>query len=139
MYNRQKLIKKSTNRPQIKQHRPNIDQKSTKNRPKINQNQPRIDQKSTKNRGLEGSGAGLEASWAVLGDPKRLWRHLGPSWRHLGGVLEASWAVLGRERWPTWVQLGFQNGAKIDSKSTQTLLNFMMSLGIDNFRLCNTF
>ena len=31
-----------------------------------------------------------------------------------GAVLEASWAVLGRERWPTWDQLGVQNGAKID-------------------------
>ena len=56
----------------------------------------------------------MEASWAVLGDPKRLWRHLGSSWRRLGivlegtlralglswerlgGVLGASWAVLGR-------------------------------------------
>ena len=54
-----------------------------------------MDQTSITNRGLEGSGADLEASWAVLGDPKRLWRHLGPSWTRLGGVLEASWRGLG--------------------------------------------
>ena len=98
-------------------------------------NQSKIDQKWTnnrstiaKNRGLEGSGAGLEASWAVLGDPKRLWRHLGLSWRRLGGVLEASgileasWAVLDRERWPTWFQLGSKrspNQLKIDPKIDQ--------------------
>ena len=37
-------------------------------------------------RGLEGSGASLEASWASLGDPRRLESHLGPSWRRLGGL-----------------------------------------------------
>ena len=36
----------------------------------------------------------MEASWAVLGDPKRLWRHLGLSWKRLGGVLEVSWGIL---------------------------------------------
>ena len=44
----------------------------------------------------------LEAPWAVLGDPKRLWRHLGPSWRRLGGVLEGSWRPLGL----SWERLG---------------------------------
>ena len=37
----------------------------------------------------------MEASWAVLGDPKRLWRHLGLSWKRLGGGLEGSWRGLG--------------------------------------------
>ena len=39
------------------------------------------------NRGPEGSGAGLEASLAVLGHPGRFWRHLGSSWRGFGGLL----------------------------------------------------
>ena len=38
-------------------------------------------------RGLEGSGAGLEASWAILGHPGRLWKRLGPSWKRLGSLL----------------------------------------------------
>ena len=50
------------------------------------------------------SKASLEASWTVLE----------ASWRRLGGVLEASWAVFGLERWPTWLELGPQNGAKIN-------------------------
>ena len=29
-----------------------------------------------------------EASWAVLGDPKLFWKHLGPSGRRLGSVLD---------------------------------------------------
>ena len=73
----------------------------------------------------------MEASWAVLGDPKRLGRHLGLSWRRLGGVLEASWAVLGRERRPTWLQLGSQNGAKMAKKLILTSIISMMPLGID--------
>ena len=90
----------------------NIEHKWTKHRSKI-----------AKNRGLEGSGAGLEASWAVLGDLGRSkasleasWTVLEASWRRPGEVLEASWAVLGRERWPTWLQLGSQNGAKNEVK-----------------------
>ena len=39
------------------------------------------------NRGLEGSGAGLETSWAILGHPGRFWKRLGPSWKRLGGLL----------------------------------------------------
>ena len=37
-------------------------------------------------RDLEGSGAGLEASWAILGHPGRLWKRLGPSWKRLGSL-----------------------------------------------------
>ena len=66
------------------------------------------------NRGLEGSRAGLEASWAALGVPRRFWYILS----RLGGVclgkvLEASWTVLGRERWPTGLQFSPQSAAKI--------------------------
>ena len=70
-------------------------------------------------RGLEGSGAGLEASWAILGHPGRLWKRLGPSWKRLGSVLEASWAVLGRKSWPTWLQDGSQNGGQIYKKQAK--------------------
>ena len=66
------------------------------------------------NRCLEGSRAGLEASWAILG-------RLGRFWRRLGGLLEASWALLGSKRWPTWLQVACQNGAKIDQESIQKL------------------
>ena len=68
-------------------------------------------------RGLEGSGAGLEASWAILGHPGHLWKRLGPSWKRLGSVLEASWAVLGRKKLPTWLQGGSQNGSQIYKKT----------------------
>ena len=64
------------------------------------------------------------------GSQMRLGRSLGPSWRRLGGVLKASWAVLGRKRWPTSPQVGSQNGAKIDKKSIQKSINFLMPLGI---------
>ena len=55
-------------------------------------------------------GPGGTGSWDVLGGV------LGGSQKRLGGVVEASWAVLGRERWPTWLQLGFQNGAPSDAR-----------------------
>ena len=55
----------------------------------------------------------MEASWAVLGDPKRLWRHLGLSWRRLGGVLEGSWRLLG----PSWGENSDQHGSKLAFKT----------------------
>ena len=101
-----------------------------KNQKKIDQkspnNQSKMDKKSIQNRpklrsgGIRGRFGGLLGR---LGRSKALWRHLGPSWRRLGGVLEASWAVLGREKWPTWLQLGppkrSQNQLKIDTKIDQ--------------------
>ena len=78
---------------------PKIDQNSIKNGAKI-------DQKSLK----------IEV-WEA---PGQVWRRLGPSWaiqsvfgsilERLGGVLEGSWAGWGRERWPTWLQLGVLGG-----------------------------
>ena len=57
-------------------------------------------------RGLEGSGAGLEASWAILGHPGRLWKRLGPSWKRLGSLL----GRLGAEK-------GGQHGSKLATKT----------------------
>ena len=53
------------------------------------------------------------ASWAVLGDPKRLWRHLGLSWKRLGGVLEGSWRPLGR----SLAEKGGQHGSNLVPKT----------------------
>ena len=47
-------------------------------------------------------------------------------------ILEASWAVLGRKRWPTWLQLGSQNGSNIDRKSIPRCLP-MLSSFFDRF------
>ena len=80
-----------------------------KRQSKINHKSTNKQSKIVKNRGLEGSGAGLEASWAVLGDPKRLWRHLGPSLKRLGVVLEGSWRPLGR----SLAENGGQHGSKL--------------------------
>ena len=47
-------------------------------------------------------------------------------------ILEASWAVFGRKRWPTWLQLGSQNGSNIDRKSIPRCLP-MLSSFFDRF------
>ena len=102
----------------IDQNRLKIDQTSTKNRSK---NQPKIDQKSTQ---INQESTKNRPKIEVWKAPGQVWRRLGPAWAiqgvlraildRFGTVLEASWAVLGRERWPTWDQLGIQNGAKIN-------------------------
>ena len=56
---------------------------------------------------------------------------LGASWEPVAAVLEGFWAVLGRERLPTWFQVGPQNGAKINQKSIPKSIIFLMPLGID--------
>ena len=48
------------------------------------------------------------ASWGLLGGSWSLEAY----WKRFGGVLGASW-------WPTWPQLGPQNGARFDQKSKQ--------------------
>ena len=55
-------------------------------------------------------GGVLGGSWSVLG-------LLGVSWGRLRGVLA-------RKRWPTWLQLGSENGAKIDKKSVRKTMQF---------------
>ena len=107
-----------------------MDQESTKNQSKMDQISIKTRPKS-RSGGLRGrfggvlsrlgrSKASLEASWTVLE----------ASWRRLGGVLEASLAVLGREKWPTWLQLGSQNGAKIEKKSKPNATKIWMPLGV---------
>ena len=55
--------------------------------------------------------------------PGQVWRPLGPSWaiqRIFEGILdrlEASWKRLGREKWPTWLQLGPKLAPKTEAKS----------------------
>ena len=65
------------------------------------------------------------------------WGRIGPSLGCLGGVLGrlvavlgASWGVLARKRWPTWLQLGPQNGARIEKKSKQKSIKILMALGV---------
>ena len=90
-------------------------------------------------RGQEGPGASLEADSAVLSHLGRFWKRLGPSWKRLGGDLEASLASLVRERWPTWLQVGSENGAQVNKKKIQKLINFLMPLGINLFRFFMAF
>ena len=69
-----------------------------------------------------------------------VWRRLGAScgiFRCLEGTQDgqktpqnASWGVLARKRWPTWLQLGSQNGAKIEKKSKQKSIEILMLLGV---------
>ncbi len=78
-----------------------------------------MDRKSIKiaqNRGLEGSGAGLEASWAGLGDPRRLESYLGPFWNRLGGLLGGLGPRKVANMAPTWPPKQSQNQLKIDPK-----------------------
>ena len=67
---------------------------------------------------MEGSRAGLEASWAVLGIPGRFLLHLGPFWRRLGGVFDRSWRPLGR----SGAEKGGQHGSKVAPKRSQNQL-----------------
>ena len=53
----------------------------------------------------------------------------------LGGVL----GRLGREKWPTWLQLGSQNGAKMVQKSIKIWIIFWMPLGIDFLMIFDRF
>ena len=114
-----------------------------RNRLKIDQKSTKIDQKSTKILpGLMGYppwADGVPLFWSRAQVVLDLGALLGSSWKRPETVLEASWAVLGRERWPTWVQLGFQNAAKIDEKSVPKLINLMIPLGIGICRFFNDF
>ena len=93
-------------------HRPNIDQQ-------IDQKSITNQLKSTKNRGLEGSGAGLEASWAGLGDPMGLESYLGPFWNRLGGLLGGLEPRKVANMGPTWHPNRSKNRLKICPKIDQ--------------------
>ena len=97
----------------IDQNRLKICQTSINNQSK---NQPNIDQNSTKNRGLEGSGAGLEASWAGLGGPRRLESYPGPFWNRLGGLLGGLGPRKVANMGPTWHPKRSKNQLKIGPK-----------------------
>ena len=56
----------------------------------------------------------LAASWGCLGASCGVFGCLGGVLGRLLAVLGASWGVLPRKRWPTWLQLGPQNGSKIN-------------------------
>ena len=88
---------------------------------------PKIFKKSTKN-GVphrpRAPQTALGVSWGVLG---AFWGYLGPSWMHLGAVL----GDFGPNKWPTWLQLGCQNGAKMVQKSIQKSIKILMVFGID--------
>ena len=95
------------NHPKMNQKiNPKRYQKSTKNRPKMHQ-------KSVKNHPKMGSGGLRGRFGGLLG---RLGRFKG-FWRASWIVLEASWKRLGREKWPTWLQLGPKLAPKTEAKS----------------------
>ena len=72
-----------------------------------------------KNRGPEGSGAGLEASWAILGHLGDFWRRLGPSWNLLGGLLGRLGPRKVANMGPTWLPKRSKNRCKIGPKIDQ--------------------
>ena len=72
-----------------------------------------MDQTWTKNRSKLRSG-GLQGRFGgLLGRLGRSKGFLRASWI----VLEASWKRLGREKWPTWLQLGPKLAPKTEAKS----------------------
>jgi hypothetical protein len=71
------------------------------------------------NRGLEGSGAGLEAYVAGLGDPRRLESYLGPFWNRLGGLLGGLGPRKVANMGPTWHPKRSKNRLKIGPKIDQ--------------------
>ena len=77
-------------------------------------------------RGLEGSPIGF---WGSFSKFLRLLAVLVA----LGGCWGPFCTALGRKRWPTWLQVGFQNRANIDEKSVEKSIQNLMHLGIDFF------
>ena len=66
-------------------------------------------------------------AWGVLGRLGVSWRHFDASCGRPGGVLGRLGSVLGRKRWPTWLQLGSQNGPKIRKNEPKNDLNLNAS------------
>ena len=93
--------------------------KPFKNESKLRQKAFKIQAWRHQNRGPEGSGAGLEASLAVLGHPGRFWRHLGSSWRGFGGLLGRLGPRKVANMGPSCSPRRSQNRWKIDIKIDQ--------------------
>ena len=72
-----------------------------------------MDQKSLKNRPKSSSGELRGRFGGLLSRLGRSKGFLKASWI----VLEASWKRLGREKWPTWLQLGPKLAPKMEAKS----------------------
>ena len=94
-----------------------------------------MDQKWTKHRSKLRSGGLWGRFGGLLGRLGRSKGSLKASWT----VLEASWKRLGREKWPTWLQLGSQNGAKMVQKSIKIWIIFWMPLGMDFLMIFDQF
>ena len=75
---------------------------------------------------VERLGGVLGVSWGIL---EHLWCRDSILERPVA-ILEASGGVLARKRWPTWLQLGPQNGARIEKKSKQKSIKILMALGV---------
>ena len=90
-----------------------------------------IFQNGAKMKGFGRLGDVLGGSWSVLGLLGVSWGRLEASCERPGGVLGRLGSVLARKRWPTWFQLGPQNGARIEKKSKQKSIKILMALGID--------
>ena len=93
--------------------------KSSKNGSIFCQKAIKIQAWKHQNRGLEGSGAGLEASWAILGHPGRFWKRLGPSWKRLGSRLGRLGPKTVANMAPSWLPKRSQYPWKIDLKIDQ--------------------
>ena len=87
------------------------------NQPKNNQtwtkNQSKMDPKAIKNHPKSRSGGLRSRFGGLLGRLGRSKGFLRASWI----VLAASWKRLGREKWPTWLQVGSKLAPKTEAKS----------------------
>ena len=98
--------------------------------PKVFPKSSKMIPESFQNRRLGRVLGALGASWGCLGASWGVFGCLGGVLGRLVAVLGASWGVLARKRWPTWLQLGPQNGARIEKKSKQKSIKILMPLGV---------
>ena len=80
--------------------------------------------------GLEGHfGRSGGSFWGHFGSLSGVWAPSASSGRP-GRLLERLRLIFGSQHAPRMVQLGFQNEAKIEQKSKQKSINFLMPLGV---------
>ena len=95
---------------------------------------PKLKHKSRKNGALEPPGSAGTLSWGDKGPSSTSGGVLKATRAHqvspLAWPLGSSWAVLGRKGWPAWLQLGSQNGTKIEKKWKQKTIKILMPLEI---------